>query len=236
MFGLISIHDVMPGTLTDVKSIINLLEKHQVAPLTLLIVPGKEWKKNELSLLKEFQNNGYVLAGHGKIHKTKKIKSIKHWIHSIVLSRDSAEHLSLQREQVIEIMQFSYQWFQDVGLKRPFLYVPPAWALGNVDTDDLKNLPFKLYETLTGIYDSDTDLTHKLPLIGFEADNLLRIWFLQIFNSLNKTLSRFINRPLRIAIHPSDLELGLASQILPVIKQCETFISYDEIIKQSLKI
>lgn len=229
MRGLLSVHDVMPKTFSDVKGIISLLERYQMGPVTLLIVPGKEWKENEITLLKGLEKKGYNLAGHGWTHKTLKIKSFKHRIHSVVLSRNSAEHLSLKAENIKKIIQSSYRWFQDVGLKSPFLYVPPGWALGKVSVNDLRDLPFRLYETLTGLYDSEIDLTYRLPLIGFEADKRLRILSLRVSNSLNKAMVRISNRPVRIGIHPTDLRLGLASSIFSTLKQCDEFVSYKEV-------
>jgi len=234
MFGLISIHDVMPETLPNVQNIVGLLERHQIGPITLLIVTGKEWKKSEITVLKNFEKKGHNLAGHGKIHNSLQIKTLKHRIHSMVMSRNSAEHLSLQKEQVIEIIRFSYQWFQDIGLKSPFLYVPPAWAMGKISVNDLRDLPFKLYETLTGIYDIETDQAYKLPLVGFEADNFIRVIFLRLSNYLNRAIVKLSNRPIRIGIHPYDLELKLASSILPTIKHCDAFFSYHDLMEKEI--
>lgn len=231
MLGLLSIHDVMPGTLSAVKIIIGLLQEHQVGPVSLLVVPGKDWKKTDIAWLQELEKRGYNLAGHGCTHRSVEKKSFKHRIHSVALSKNAAEHLSQKTEQIIKIIHCSHQWFQDVGLKKPYLYVPPAWALGKISVNDLKNLPFRIYETLTGLYDIKTGRTRKLPLVGFEAESRLKACGLRISNTLNETLAVICNRPLRVAIHPGDLQLGLSADILPTIARCHAFVTYNEIIK-----
>lgn len=230
MRGLISIHDVMPDTLHDIRGIIHFLERHQVGPVTLLVVPGKAWERSDIRWLKDLQEEGYNLAGHGWNHEALKMESFKHRIHSVILSRDSAEHLSLKGDRVIQIIRDSYQWFQEVGLERPFLYVPPAWALGNISRENLGHLPYRLYETLSGLYDSETDSTHRIPLVGFEADDPLRASTLPLLNALNTLTAALSNRPVRIAIHPRDLKLALAPRLSPILERCHTFMTYRQVL------
>jgi predicted deacetylase len=89
------------------------------------------------------------------------------------------------------------------------MYVPPSWAMGALTRRDLDELPFHYYETLGGIYDSHAGVFHRLPMIGFEADTVLRVFLLNLTNAVNKTVVRALGRPLRVGLHPNDLELRM---------------------------
>ena len=204
---LLSIHDVMPKTLDRVMRLIDLLETYNITTATCLVVPGCSWKTNQIDKLRELENLGYDLAGHGWSHIASCEKSLYHLIHSIIISRDAAEHLSLSSDEILVLMTKCAMWFKEKNLIVPYVYVPPAWAIGNVKWEDLSFLPFKLYETLTGIYHCEK--FHHIPLVGYEADNLFRRVSVKSLNKLNKLYSTLLKKPIRVSLHPNDLELGL---------------------------
>lgn len=219
----------MPQTLTEVRKILHVLEDLRICPVTLLVVSGLDWSERELCMLRSLQNAGYELAGHGWYHQCCPPETFKHKVHSAVISRNTAEHLSLKPVQIIDVIQRCFQWFQDVGLQLPNLYVPPAWAIGQIPRNTLKALPFRIYECLTGIYDIRTGHSFRLPLVGYMADTRLRIWLLRILNYINRRFSVSFGLPLRIAIHPYDLQLGLVSDLKTLLKQYTCFLSYPDI-------
>ena len=94
---------------------------------------------------------GLEIAAHGWKHQAETNKTLYHKIHSMILSENCAEHLSRDRQSILNIMQTSYEWFKTNGLGTTKLYVPPAWALGCVTIRDLKQLEFSLYECTTGL-------------------------------------------------------------------------------------
>lgn len=216
---MVSIHDVMPHTLEYVQPILHVLEEIGIHPVTLLIVPGSGWSERDLNVLRGFQNAGHELAGHGWKHQCVGPKTFTHTLHSLVLSRNVAEHLSLNSNQIAELIERCFQWFLQTGLHPPNLYVPPAWAMGSISRKILADLPFRMYESLTGIYDSDTGKFSYLPLVGYEADTRLRIWSLRLFNTFNQAIATLSGRPLRIAIHPYDFTLGLASDLHVLLRR-----------------
>ena len=57
--------------------------------------------------------------------------------------------------------------------------------------------------------DGPTGRVRWLPLAGFEADTAFRALSLRVWNGLNRFIARRIQRPLRISIHPGDLDLLL---------------------------
>ena len=227
--ALLSIHDVMPETLTRTQSILEFLINHGIKTVTLLIVPGRNWSSKDIDKLVELQWAGYILAGHGWYHGCALPKTIYHKLHSGLLSRMVAEQLSISRAEIIQIINRCYSWFVKHDLIPPDLYVPPTWAMGSISPKELDRLPFRLYETLTGLYDNRDHCFYRLPLIGFEADTNLRVKLLRILNKCNRGLAYLLNRPLRISIHPYDQQLGLASELEELLLSNYEYNNYTDI-------
>ncbi|PHQ32009.1 polysaccharide deacetylase family protein [Rhodopirellula bahusiensis] len=211
--ALFSIHDVMPGTMDDVGELLGLCRGHGVDKVTLLVVPGCKWQSADLRQLLTWQAMGCELAGHGWGHRCQSIRGLKHRLHSFLLSRDVAEHLSLDERGIVRLMSDCAQWFSCNGLGCPELYVPPAWAFGRVRHAMLTELPFSMIETLSGVRSIRQSRQQLLPLLGFEADTWARESALRSFNSLNRKAANLSKKPVRVAIHPQDHRLRLSQQL-----------------------
>jgi len=224
--GLISIHDVMPETRQRVSEILEQLSALPPGAVTLLVVPGKDWQADDLDWLRDLSEQGYPLAGHGWRHRCDPPRSLHHRLHSAFISRDAAEHLSLDEEGIVTLIRDCHRWFVERGLTPGPLYVPPAWALGAVDKSRLSALPFRYYETLGGLYDARKKWFQPMPLLGFEADTAFRAWSLNLFNRINFVTALTTGRPLRVSIHPQDLQLRLGEQVLPWVRRLERPLVY----------
>jgi predicted deacetylase len=214
--ALISVHDVMPPTLPQVRELLRRLCSRSLAPITLLIIPGRHWTHEQIDELRAFQDRSMVLAGHGWSHRIDGIRGLKHRLHSAFISQDAGEHLSLDRHQIRDLVRRCFDWFEAHKLGAPDLYVPPAWAMGPLSRGELQRLPFRRYETLGGVYDSATDRYTRLPLVGFEARSAWRAPPLRLWNSLNLSAARAL-APVRIGIHPGDLDLPLARDLMALL-------------------
>lgn len=224
--AIVSIHDVMPSTLNKVEQLLDVVGRHGVDQTTLLVVPGLAWARDEVELLRRWEAAGHRLAGHGWVHRCRRIRGGYHRLHSWMLSRNVAEHLEATRQQRQELMQRCAEWFCAQRLDPPTLYVPPAWALGRVDRSALRQLPFRWYEGLTGVYDAKADAKILLPLIGFEADNWTRKLALKALNRASRQWAQWSNRWLRLALHPYDLEYRLGQDIhrlLPLLRASQSY-------------
>ena len=195
----------------NVEIIIHKLEtEFNVNKICVLIIPGLNWKKNQIRRLKKWQNRGIEIGAHGWKHLASTNKSFYHKIHSIIISRNCAEHLSMNKQDIIKLMNNSYEWFINNGFKKPKLYVPPAWALGNVSKEELHQLKFKYFECTTGMIHNKK---YKfLPLLGFEEKTFIGSKIRKIFNLFNFIMASFIG-VIRIAIHPNDFKLYLKHDI-----------------------
>jgi len=224
--ALVSIHDVMPETLPKVWAILRFLEALAVFPVTLLVVPGCQWSKHDIDQLRSLQAAGYELAGHGWRHRAKRIAAAWHRLHAGLISRNEAEQLSLSKEEIIHMITACYSWFSQSGLEPPVLYVPPAWAMGRLRKKELKFLPFRFHEMQTGVYDAACGRMVYLPVTGYMADTRFRVKALKITNLINQYV---FPGPLRIAIHPQDLNLGLAGDLKTHLGKFQTFLSYTQL-------
>lgn len=227
--ALVSIHDVMPETRERVANLLRTMPE-TIPPerIVLLVVPGRDWSGADLDWLRSLQQQGYELAGHGWFHRCGRPRTLYHHLHSLLLSRDAAEHLSLDADAIVELIRANRHWFGQQGLHAPELYVPPAWAPGPVPRATLRQLPFRYYETLTGVYDAERDQFRRLPVMGFEADTPARARGLRLINAVQLGLARWWRRPVRVAIHPFDAELYLARDLracLEAVKEPTSFSS-----------
>jgi hypothetical protein len=202
----------MPSTLPETCNILNLLEKRGLKQATLLVVPGKKWVGKEIDMLHDFQNQGHELAGHGWAHCVQRRKTLYHQLHGLFLSRRVAEHLSLSEKEIFRLVKKCYNWFVDHDLNPPSLYVPPAWAMGNIHRDRLASLPFTRYEYPSGVYDTTENRFRQMALLGYEADTHWRRQALRFNNMINMQYAKWV-RICRVAIHPYDLNLPMRSDL-----------------------
>lgn len=223
MQSLVSIHDVMPSTMDHVRRILSVLKEHDIAHVALLVVPGLSWETSDLAQLHRWQDEGFQLAGHGWVHECDSIRGLYHRLHSALLSRNVAEHLSLTPAGRVDLIQRCHAWFGSQNLRPPTLYVPPAWALGRLPRGCRAELPFRYCETLGGLWDWVDLRFQSMPVVGFEADTLFRKASLRLLNFTNRCTAHWLNRPLRISIHPYDLDLLLSRDIKPLLQRVESY-------------
>ncbi|MEJ2669591.1 MAG: DUF2334 domain-containing protein [Gammaproteobacteria bacterium] len=211
--AILSVHDVMPETLRDVEAILSgPLAAFDPERILLLVVPGCSWSRGALQRLRVLAMSGYEFAGHGWLHEVKRIKGIYHFLHSCLLSRRTAEHLSLTSDEIASLLMMNADWFSEQGFAPPVLYVPPAWAIGRINAGLLRYQPFRWFEVFMGFWDTLRGHRRAVPLMGFEADTRFRAQFLSWSNQLAWRLGR-TGYPIRIAIHPRDFSLQLATPL-----------------------
>ncbi|MEP7214603.1 MAG: polysaccharide deacetylase family protein [Anaerolineaceae bacterium] len=213
MRAIWSIHDVSPATVNAAVAIAERLTAAGIGPFCVLVVPAGDWPEGALAQLRAWSAEGHLLAPHGWTHRAPKPRGLYHRLHSLLLSREAAEHLGRSKAGVREIVENGRAWFEANDLPAPIFYIPPAWAMGVLPLREMAGYGFERVETLTGIWDARKRRTRLLPLIGFEADTRFRAASLHVLNAINITLARLSGRPLRIGIHPDDGHLLLADDL-----------------------
>lgn len=231
--AFLSLHDVMPETFPQMEVILRTLKEAGIPSLTLLVVPGRAWTDAHLLRLRALAAEGHELAAHGWCHNSGPPRRLYHRVHARLLSRQVAEHLALDEESIMALMQRSWAWFPQHDLPEPSLYVPPAWALGPLPWNRLKETPFSRIEILRGLLDVSTGRLHPLPLVGFEADSPFRAAALRLFNTSQLGWAGYGGRCLRIGLHPHDYELRLASQLNALLSRPFVWKSSDQALGES---
>lgn len=232
--AVVSIHDVGPDTLEQVAELLDGIRPWAGTAVSLLVVPGLDWGAADLDRIREWQAEGFELAGHGWIHHGPP-RTLRHRVHGWVLSRDQAEHLSRSESEVEALMRAGVEWFDAHDLGTPELYVPPAWALGAIGRAALERLPYRRIEVLRGFYLLKTGRAPALypcPLIGFEADTLFRQAALIAFNAAATRWARLRRRPLRIGFHPHDLSMRLRDAALASLDRGWRFLTSAEAVAE----
>lgn len=229
MKALISIHDVMPNTMTEVAEILEICYSLRIKLVTLLVVPGLNWQPEQIDQLRKWEKSNCELAAHGWVHRCSSKKSLWHHLHSLILSRNVAEHLSLKSIDITELMYKSSNWFIENGFNQPSLYVPPAWALGKISKSAIRASKYSQVETISGVIFTKHGLKMRLPLVGFEADTFTRELALRFLNGLSLRIPT--TRPLRVSIHPYDHKLRLSEYLQTVLKNCTQTLSYSDILR-----
>ncbi len=215
--ALVSVHDVMPETLPAVRRTLDFLAELKLPPVPLLVVPGRDWSTAELDELRSLARSGHELVGHGWRHEAE-VRRFYHWLHSVAISRNVAEHLALTAGEISALLENCFDWFARHDLPAPTYYVAPAWAMGGIGTDDLAQAPFDFFETQWGFEVPGRNRFSIVPLVGFEADEQSRVVPLRLFNRLNLWLAERLGH-LRVAIHPYDIDYPLRDDLAEILKR-----------------
>lgn len=218
----------MPETLDDVDRLVESIRKFSNLPCALLVVPGRNWTESQIDHVRAWADEGLEIAGHGWLHECTP-RGLYHRAHSLLISRNVAEHLSRTEDELRELVDNCCGWFGDHDLPQPRLYVPPAWAMGALSRESLRALPFEMYESLSGVYHSASDQFYRLPLTGYEADTAFRAAMLRTVNYTNRTIAQWLNRPLRVSIHPYDDTHAMASDLQATLDREFHPIAYQDL-------
>lgn len=207
------------------RMLFDKLQEARLEQVTLLVVPGRHWDDESLAALRQLADEGAILAGHGWNHRADAIRGLKHQLHSRLISRDVAEHLALDSAGIRELVERCHAWFGQNDLPVSDLYVPPAWAMGSISTEELAKTPFRLFETFAGVLDTEDGRFRRSAMVGFEADNLLRVVSCAVWNRVNLAVAGY-DAPVRMAIHPNDLSLGMSGALERLIDRGGRALTY----------
>ena len=84
-------------------------------------------------------------------------KRLFHKLHSFILSRDVAEHLDLDSQAIIDLMNESHKWFLENNLGSPSLICATRLGFRLCQIQRFKGHPFEQVETTRGIYNAKKD-------------------------------------------------------------------------------
>lgn len=234
--AVITLHDVMPGRLDEIEYCLGRLDEAGIQQCYLLVVPGRSWSVADHRRLITWADKGHILVAHGWYHQAKTVSGLYHKLHSLVLSKDVAEHMALAEDEVIGLMQRSRDWFDSHGYPSPDYYVPPAWALGKISAGRLGETGFTYVETTSSIFHLPSRQRRRLPLLGFETDHRLQAHLLGLSNLVNLQLTKLMSYislgtpVIRFSLHPADYKLLLAPTIDRYLSQLQPILLTDQLL------
>ena len=206
---LLEVHDVCPEHFAHVSALMARDTLH-AARAVLAVIPNsaRMWQRDQIRVLQGWQRDGHTLALHGYTHAAPRLRSPFHRLHQATFSRLAAENLGLTTDAVLERTARGIRWFEDQDFGTPLLYVPPAWTLGPVTAADLRPLGIAFVECLHGFVTLETGGFSVWPLVGFEADTIVRAVALTAWNAVARPIGDAMRR-YRIVVHPRDGDLRL---------------------------
>lgn len=225
---VVSVHDVNPKFFSQVKGIVDELEKVGVPTFVLKVVPNYEGRNDILafppflSWLEKQVASGSEIVLHGFTHLrpqgNQRRKSIlKNWL---VRGEDEFSDLSeveAQRRILEGIKILGLVGFKCSG------FTAPTWRLSPPAVEAIKKAGFSYFTTLTGI----VDLIHNRRLFSPAFGHQGIPNFLESLMSLGNSLGKILIIPylslIRIVFHPRQAEhpnfkksIGLVTKLLPV--------------------
>jgi predicted deacetylase len=223
-FSIVTIHDVSPKYKAKIMNILHKIDELEI-PYNIAIIPyHDEKKKNDIRNNREFIN--YLLeyspetALHGLYHE-----------HDGNLEEFHNLNLKSAREEIRKGVKI----FQEVGIGKNHIFIPPTWAVNKDTVDALKSLQFKLVETEEEIILLDKNVRLLSNILNWDlgslkTDNKYATLIKKLFNKKLLLKSRLI----RIALHPRDPNGVLDEQyrMIQTLKRAHyQFLTYSEIHK-----
>lgn len=214
---VLSIHDVTPFFLPELKIIFKELDKLNIKKYNLLIVPNwdnqHDISKNEefIELIKKYLTQDSKIVLHGLTHKSNKRvhKTFRGIIPSEVLEFSNLNEKEAEK-RIIEGLNLIKKTFN----VKPVGFVPPAWVLNPKRIFVIKKY-FKYYTTYSAInYSKHKIKSRALCYTGGEIFLLDRLMIL--ISSLAARFSK--NKVVRLTIHPDDVRIGSFQTELKDIK------------------
>lgn len=203
---IISIHDVAPIFSAEINSIVDVLRRHKVKKISLLVVPFYHGQQKLSDFpefvrqLREWQNQGCEIVLHGWTHL--EAKPNRRWFHRVATAGEG-EFAELSFQEAHEKLQAGLELFQQLGLKASS-FVPPAWLLSREAFEALRSFPFEYTENHCFIRRLSSGLRIWSPVITYIHRSRWRRTLALLWNPL-VAKGLLGGKNLRLAIHPPDV-------------------------------
>jgi len=204
---IVGIHDISSKNLDACKKIVMDLEGAGLQRMSLLVIPEPKGDipltgSSELvSWLKDREAKGDEIVIHGLTHHSEMPRGVL----GRYYARGAAEFHTIGYDRSRDKVKRAMEIFQKAGFE-PVGFVPPAWLINKEGAAAIADVGL-YYTTHTGIHLVNGNFVFS-PVIVFGARNLLT----QVFSSgLARLMSNILKRAnlpcIRVAIHPSDIEV-----------------------------
>lgn len=225
---VVSIHDVSPAFLPQLKLILSKLKEIEVPFLVLKVIPNFQGK-NKINLfpsfidwLKDLSLSGCEIVLHGLVH-LRPSQPNKLWVNPRKwLTQGEDEFAHLKEAEARQRINEGLRIFKEAGLTC-FGFTAPTWRLNRWTIKVLAEANFHYFTTLTEVVDLRKNRRFFSPALGHQG---ITGW-LESLMGVGNELSRLFLLPwlnlIRIVFHPRGLEhpnfkksIKLVKQLLPL--------------------
>lgn len=204
----VSLHDVAPVTAELSRRWLELLEARSLR-VSLLVVPGP-WRGGDmrssssfLSWLRRAESNGHEVVLHGWDHTRAERPVGLRGHYGALMARGCEEFWTIPYEKAMGKIGNGLAVLRSEGFD-PVGFVAPGWLASNDSLRALRTLSMRYTVTHTRLIDIETTASERILVTsqrpGSLAGSALALGTRGLLNSVT-TLAR----PVRIAIHPDDL-------------------------------
>lgn len=205
---MITIHDISPENFKNSMELLRLCE-YAGARTILAVIPARKWSNLQINQIRSAIREGHELAQHGYSHSINEgRKTFFSRLHGALFSNDVAEHLVFEREELLRRLIAGIEALVVFGDVR--WYVPPAWSVGPLYLEDYREMGVDCLEHLWGYESVNTRQKVTLPILGYQATNIMRHCGLLLWNTVNDFIPTLW---CRIALHPEDIESPLVKKL-----------------------
>lgn len=204
----VSIHDVTPSSLDQVKAISNLLSELGIEKITYLVIPkyhGEDDIAHHVDDLKNIIGKNEI-AMHGYTHNGK-----KNWALSYMklFTDGEGEFISYSELRIRIVLGL------DILKKAELIpkgFVPPAWLINDDAIKLFWDSSFDFLNTRSYIYDLKNGKRYRAPVLTFSSRGILQTLSIHTIKTANLIFKNC--DMIRIAIHPKDVEMPKKIRII----------------------
>lgn len=205
---VVSLHDVAPATAESSRRWLELLEARSLRA-SLLVVPGP-WRGQGLrssaaflSWLRRAESNGHEVVLHGWNHTRAIPPTGLRGRYGAVMARGCEEFWSLPYSAAMSKLGDGLAILRDEGFE-PVGFVAPGWLLSDESLRALRTLAMRYTVTHTRVIDVATAKSERVFVTSQRPGSVVGSALALGTHGLLAALTT-LSRPVRVAIHPDDL-------------------------------
>jgi predicted deacetylase len=206
---VVSVHDVAPATRRASERWIDELERIGV-PTSMLVVPGP-WKGSAMSddrwfgtWLRACQSHGHEICQHGWTHSATGLGSRGRRLVGRAVARGCAEFWTLEEAEAARRLTLGRTELRSEGIE-PAGFIPPGWLASAGALGTMSALGYRYTTSHLAVTDFGTGARHRAVALSHRTGGSLERPG-SAFMTRTARLLASQGRPVRIALHPDDVE------------------------------
>ena len=209
---LASLHDVGPGSVNRVETLVAILERHLEGPKFAMLVVPDHWHQHPLAgdrrfaaKLRRWSDLGIEMFVHGWFHRDLADHAGIAAIKARHLTAQEGEFLGLSQAEAARRMARGRALIEDITGKAVSGFIAPAWLYGPGARAALSASGYQLAEDHLRVWRPPTgEVVSRGPVITWASRSNLRTTSSLAFAAAARTALRPL-RDVRLAVHPGDV-------------------------------